>query len=68
MNITKTLINNKKGKAFKNSYGNLIFINIIIPGGGYYNAYLIKEFREVLDAGLGLVIFYNFTLGRVVPC
>ena len=62
------LANNKEGKAFKNSYENLIFIDFIIPGGGYYGAYLTKEFRKVLNTGLGLIILYNFALGRAVPC
>ena len=60
-------MNNKKGKALKNSYGNLISIDFIVPGGGRHGAYLIKKFRKTLDIKLGLVIFYNFTLGRAVP-
>ena len=61
-------MNNKEGKALKDLHRNLIFINFIIPGGGRYGACLIKEFREILNTGLGLVIFYNFALGKAVPC
>ena len=68
INIAKTLANNKKGKAFKDLYGNLIFIDFIIPGGGRHGACLAKEFREALNTGLGLIILRNFTLGKAVPC
>ena len=37
-------MNNKEGKALKNLYGNLVFINSIIPGGGHHGAYLAKKF------------------------
>ena len=57
-------MNNKEGKALKNFYRNLIFINFIIPGGGRHGTYLIKEFREVLNTKLGPVILCNFTLGK----
>ena len=60
------MANNKEGKAFKNSYGNLVFIDFIVPGGGRYSARLVKEFREVLDTGFGLIILCNFTLGKAV--
>ena len=66
-NITKTLANNKKGKAFKDLYKNLISIDFIIPGGGRHGARLTKEFREILNIRLGLIILYNFTLGKVAP-
>ena len=42
-------MNNKEGKAFKDSYGNLIFINFIIPGGGRHGVYLTKEFWEIFN-------------------
>ena len=62
------MVNNKKGKAFINSYENLISINSIMPGSEYYGVRLAKEFWETLDIKLGLIIFYNFTLGKIVPC
>ena len=61
------LANNKEGKAFTDSYRNLVFIDFIIPGGGRHGVYFAKELRETLDTGLGLVIIYNFALGRAVP-
>ena len=61
------LVNNKKGKAFKNSYGNLVFINFIVPGGRRHGARFVKEFWEALDAGLGLVMLRNFALGKAAP-
>ena len=67
INIAKTSVNNKEGKAFIDFYKNPVSINFIIPGGGRYGAYLIKEFREILDTGLGPAIFRNFTLGKAVP-
>ena len=67
INIAKTWANNKEGKAFKNLYGNPVFINFIIPGGGYHGARLAKKFRKTLDIRLGLIILYNFTLGKAVP-
>ena len=60
-------MNNKKGKALKDSYENLISINFIIPGGGRHGAYLAKEFQEALNTGLGPVILYNFALGKAAP-
>ena len=67
INITETLANNKKGKAFKDLYKNFISIDFIIPGGGRHSTYLAKELRETLNTGLGLMILYNFTLGKAVP-
>ena len=66
-NITKTLTNNKKGKALIDSYKNPVSINFIIPGGGRHGAYLAKKFQEILDTGLGLIILHNFALGKTVP-
>ena len=60
--------NNKEGKAFKNLYKNLVFINFIIPGGGRHGVCFTKELREILDTGLGLIILCNFALGKAVPC
>ena len=67
INITETSMNNKEGKAFKDFYGNLVFIDFIIPGGGRHGVYLAKEFRKVLNIRLGLIILRNFALGKAVP-
>ena len=67
INIAEILANSKEGKALTDSYRNLVSINFIVPGGGRHGACLAKEFRETLDAGLGLVILCNFALGRAVP-
>ena len=36
-------MNNKKGKALKNSYKNLVSIDFIVPGGGRHGACLVKK-------------------------
>ena len=61
------MVNNKKGKALTDFYENFIFIDFIVPRGERHGVCLAKEFREALDIRLGLVILYNFALGRVVP-
>ena len=62
------LVNNKKNKAFKDLYKNLVSIDSIIPGGRRCGACLVKEFREVLDIKFGLVILCNFALGKAALC
>ena len=62
------LANNKEGKAFKDFYGNLVFIDFIVPRGGRHGACFAKELREIFNAGLGLVLLCNFALGRAVLC
>ena len=66
-NIAKLLANNKEDKAFTNSYGNLVSINSIVPGGGRHGARLAKKLRETLDIRLGLIILLNFALSEAVP-
>ena len=60
------LANNKEGKALKDSHGNLVSIDFIVPGGGRHGACLVKEFWEVLNIRFGLIILCNFTLGKAV--
>ena len=60
-------MNNKEGKAFNNSYKNLVFIDFIVPESGRHGVRFAKEFREALDTGLGPVMLRNFALGREVP-
>ena len=67
INIVKTLANNKEGKAFKDLYGNLIFINFIIPGGGRHGTCLAKKLQEIFNTRLSLVILCNFALGKAAP-
>ena len=63
-NIAKTSANSKEGKALKNSYGNLVSIDSIVPGGGRHGAYLAKELQETLNTGLNPALLRNFTLGK----